>query len=321
MIAISVILCTYNRCENLGKALESVASSRLPDSIGWEILVVDNNSKDRTKEVVEEYASRCPARFRYLFESKQGLSNARNAGIAAARGVAIAFTDDDVTVDPYWLCNLTGPILEGQCSGVGGRIVLGDFEPPSWLAISGPMSLGGPLAQFDLGDEPGRLEKPPFGACMAFHKTVFEECGGFRTDLGRSGQNLNGNEDTEFGSRLLAKRLSLLYVPSAVVYHPVPEERLSREYFLAYHFDYGRALIREKGIRGPVGIVPRSVVSFSNRILSILPRKVWRWIRETDPRKRFFNKCNAWTTAGEIAEICRRSLKSTGKEASKVDTY
>src|SRR5271156_2755228 len=93
---LSDILCTYNRAESLAKALASIAQSTVPDSIQWEVLVVDNNSRDATRSVVEEFWWRDPSRFRYLFEPKQGKSNALNAGIQQARGEILAFTDDDV---------------------------------------------------------------------------------------------------------------------------------------------------------------------------------------------------------------------------------
>ncbi len=82
---ITVILCTYNRCLTLPKALKSVAASTLPKSVDWDVLVVDNNSNDQTRGVVEEFSSRHPGRFRYLFESKPCKSHALNAGIRAAR--------------------------------------------------------------------------------------------------------------------------------------------------------------------------------------------------------------------------------------------
>ena len=65
---ITVILCTYNRCQILVKALSSVALSRLPEPVAWEVLVVDNNSRDRTRDVVADFCRRYPGRFRYLFE-------------------------------------------------------------------------------------------------------------------------------------------------------------------------------------------------------------------------------------------------------------
>ena len=67
---VTVIICTYNRCQSLAKALGSVASSVLPDSVEWEVLVVDNNSKDQTPEVVDGFSRRHPGRFRYLFEAR-----------------------------------------------------------------------------------------------------------------------------------------------------------------------------------------------------------------------------------------------------------
>src|ERR1700722_16738649 len=100
---VSVIICTYNRCKSLATALESVAASKLPDSMDWEVLVIDNNSSDKTSEVAQGFCQRFPNRFRYFFEPRQGKSFALNTGIQAARGEVLAFTDDDVIVEPTWL--------------------------------------------------------------------------------------------------------------------------------------------------------------------------------------------------------------------------
>jgi glucosyl-dolichyl phosphate glucuronosyltransferase len=69
---ITVILCTYNRCRSLAKALESVAASQMPDSVEWEVLLVDNNSSDQTREVAEEFCGRYPSRVRYVFVPHHG---------------------------------------------------------------------------------------------------------------------------------------------------------------------------------------------------------------------------------------------------------
>ena len=71
---ITVILCTFNRSNSLPKALDSVAAQVLPESVAWEVIVVDNNSSDQTRAVTEDYCRRYPGRFRYLFEPQQGLS-------------------------------------------------------------------------------------------------------------------------------------------------------------------------------------------------------------------------------------------------------
>jgi glycosyltransferase involved in cell wall biosynthesis len=306
---ITVILCTFNRCRKLVGALESIAAIVMPDSSRWEVLIVDNNSDDRTHEVIEMFCQRYPGRFRYLFEPNQGKSFALNRGIREADGDIFAFIDDDVVVEPNWLLELTKPLADSRWIGTGGRVYLPkDFTPPSWLAIEGKQSLASILAQFDLGSEVRELTRPPIGNNMAFRKEVFERFGGFRTDLGPKPGSEIRCEDTELGSRVMKGGGKVLYVPTAVVHHEIDEDRVSKPYFLAYHFDYGRALIREREKRNAIGIVPRSFISLSNRCLNILPRRTWWWVRELDPQRRFINKCRVWTTAGEIAEICRDVL-------------
>lgn len=299
---VTVIICTYNRCASLPQALESVAVSVMPDSVKWEVIVVDNNSRDKTRAVVEEISARFPCRIRYLFEQKQGLSNARNAGIQQARGEIIAFTDDDVTVDPSLLNNLTAPLTEdSQWAGAGGKVRTdNNFSVPGWLALSGPFSLAQSLALFDQGSNDGELTEPPFGANMAFRKSMFEKYGGFRTDLGRSGKNLIGNEDTEFGGRLKAGGERLRCVPSAIVHHPVLEERLKKKYFRSYWFAHGRSMVRQAGSRLSIRKVPRYFLKdLKNKLrwFSTLDR---RWY--LNPQGRFFFEVHTLHTFGEIVE-------------------
>jgi glucosyl-dolichyl phosphate glucuronosyltransferase len=306
-MSISVILCTYNRAHSLAKSLESVISSVVSPDLEWEILVVDNNSKDETREVVSQYCRLHPGLVRYTFEAQQGLSNARNAGIREARGEIVAFMDDDVMVEPTWLQNLTASLHDGRWSGAGGRVCPPpDFIQPDWLTLDGGlMDSSGVLALFDAGAVAGELKRPPFGANMAFRKIMFLKYGDFRTDLGRCGDSLIGNEDTEFAGRLLAAGERLRYEPAAVVYHPVPKERLNKKYFLSWWFAYGRAMLRQAGPRRSMWGIPRPYFSILSRPL--------RWLRSSprDPRRRFYWKCQLWVAAGELAEMhsSRHSVK------------
>jgi glucosyl-dolichyl phosphate glucuronosyltransferase len=305
---ITVILCTYNRCRILPNALESVAASRLPDSVTWEVLVVDNNSSDQTREVVEGICRRHPGRFRYLFEPEPGKSYALNAGIQESRGDVLAFMDDDVTVEPIWLENLTAPLHSGEWAGVGGRTLLAEpLSLPRWLALSGPHHMEyvlGPL--LDLGDEPRAVEKPlPYGANMAYRKEMFEKYGPFRTDLGPRPGNQIRNEDTEFGRRLLDAGERLRYEPYAIAHHPVSETRIQKDFFLRWWFDYGRASIREVGRRPDIWGIPRRYISIAKIIGTVLVRRTLRWILAINPQRRFYGKCQVWTTVGQILEIYR----------------
>jgi glycosyltransferase involved in cell wall biosynthesis len=301
---VTVILCTYNRFQSLTQALDSVAVSLLPSSVGWEVLVVDNNSKDRTREVVEDFSRRYPGRFRYLFEPKQGKSHALNSGIREAQGEILAFMDDDVTVEPTWLQILTANLHDGQWAGAGGRVLpQRSFAAPSWLTLDGPHAMGGVLALFDLGNTPRELDVIPFGANMAVRKEMFAKYGVFRTDLGPSPGSEIRDEDTEFCRRLVIGLERLRYEPSAIVYHAVPESRLQKEYFLTWWFDAGRSRVRREGRRPAIWGIPRYYFRIPRVVVAHLPRIALQWMLVFDPRRRFLRKCWLWTMAGEVVEM------------------
>jgi glycosyltransferase involved in cell wall biosynthesis len=260
---------------------------------------------------------RHPGRVRYLFEARQGLSNARNAGIHEAHGEIIAFTDDDATVEPSWLQNLTASLHDGVWAGAGGRVCPPqDFTQPAWLTLDGGvMDSSGVLALFDAGTRAGDLKRPPFGVNMAFRKSMFQRYGDFRLDLDRCGDDLIGNGDTEFGGRLLAAGECLRYEPSALVYHPVPKERLNKKYFLAWWFAYGRAMLRQTGARPPVWGIPRVYFSIFSRTIR------WFVTSPLNPKQRFYRKCRLWVAAGELFEMSesRRQGKSRRQPETLLD--
>src|SRR4026208_1092011 len=97
----TVLICTYNRAGLLDATLASLR--RLPTRRHWDILVVDNNSTDDTRDVVMRHAAVSPVPLTWLFEGTQGKSVGLNAGINHSRGDIIVFTDDDVIVEDAWL--------------------------------------------------------------------------------------------------------------------------------------------------------------------------------------------------------------------------
>jgi glycosyltransferase involved in cell wall biosynthesis len=306
-VKVTAILCTYNRSRPLAKALDSLAASVFPEPDSWEVLVVDNNSTDQTRTVVERFVDEYPERFRYVFEARQGKSYALNTGIREAHGEIVAFVDDDVTVESNWLYNLTSDLSSGEWVGAGGRILIPPgFSPPGWLALEGPWRQGAALcAHFDLGDLPGELKEAPYGTNMAFRRQMFHRYGEFRTDLGpRPGSELR-NEDTEFGNRVLAGGERLRYVPSAVVYHPVPEGRVRKSFFRARWFTVGRAEVREKGPRIRFSQMPSYYIS----VLRDLRNQIRECLHARDPKERFSRECIAWHTVGTMAEIWSQSLR------------
>src|SRR5688572_14570339 len=131
---LSVVMSTYNRGELLGDAIRSLLAQHQTITPPFELIVVDNNSTDKTHEIVEGFA-RIDGRVRYLFEPRQGLSHARNAAIRDARAPLIAFTDDDVRAEPDWVSAIVRAFDEHRDAAViGGRVLpVWPGPPPLWL--------------------------------------------------------------------------------------------------------------------------------------------------------------------------------------------
>lgn len=242
---LSVILCTYNRARLLDTALRSLESVRKPSGLSWELLVVDNNSSDHTKDVVEAAKSRSGLPCRYVFEPRQGKAHALNTGIARADADVLAFTDDDVSFEAGWLGAVWRAFDDPTCLGIGGQIVPVWTSPrPRWYSDTGPYALMTAIVRYEFGDQLQPVIQPPWGANMAYRRKAFTQYGGFDPRFGPIGRTLMRGEDILFARRLLAAGERLLYVPDAIVYHPVEPERLRKRYFRAYYYQNGRMEIR-----------------------------------------------------------------------------
>ena len=243
---VSVIVCTYNRAESLRETLRALQGQAVDDGLAYEIIVVDNHSRDHTPSIVEQLARQRQTPIRYVFEPAQGLSRARNRGIREARGELIAFTDDDVIPDSGWVEALWQAAERFSADAVGGRILpLWAAEPPAWLVNQ--HSLLESLSLLDRGPEPviGDIHTAYriYGANMAFRKALFQEIGVFRIDLGVSGSTQMRGEDTELVVRVHRAGKRVAYAPEAVVRHKVPPERMRLRYFRQLKFYQGRTAV------------------------------------------------------------------------------
>jgi GT2 family glycosyltransferase len=224
-LRISVGICTYNRDRFLFAALESLARQNM-ECAAYEVILVDNNSTDKTADVARQFRENYPSvQFHYFLEEKQGLSHARNRAVEEAQSELIAFIDDDAIADPAYLENLLSFFdLHPQIMAAGGKI-LPYFHPhnqePAWLS----WYLIGLLSCLDLGDEEKPFPRYPIGCNMAFRKTVFEKIGLFDPRLGRIQNSLMGSEEKDLFIRVKEAGLPVYYVPQALVYHTIPPER------------------------------------------------------------------------------------------------
>ena len=237
----TVLICTYNRGNLLGETLDAIAKIRT--TLAWEVVVVDNNSTDHTRSVVESRQAYFPVALRYLFEPRQGNSFGLNTGIAATRATVIAFTDDDVRVTEEWLQEGCAPMLANPAIDYSGGPVrpIWDAPPPPWVDLT-RSDLWGTLAILDYGPTSFVFEerkRVPLGANMAVRRTLFDRVGNFDTDLGRVRNSLRGQAQAEFFCRSRNAGARGVYVPAMAVDHHVPASRLTRSYFRRWWFMKG----------------------------------------------------------------------------------
>ena len=247
----TVLICTYNRAEMLGQTLDSLARCR-SGFVRWDVLVVDNNSSDGTRDVVVSRIPDFPVSLRYMFEPRQGKSIALNTGLAATDAAIVAFTDDDVQVDENWIEASCGPMLADPSIDYTGGPVLPIWERPCprWLDQT-RADLWGTLAILDYGQDSFVFEerrRVPLGANMAVRRSLIDRIGGFDPSLGRKGNALLGQEQAEFFCRSRAAGARGVYVPAASVRHHVPANRLTRDYFLRWWYWKGvsKALLEQR---------------------------------------------------------------------------
>ena len=231
----SVVIATYNRAGDLRDTLASLAGLR-PDG-PWEVIVVDNNSTDGTRQVVEGAVASFPVDLRYLFEARQGRSPALNAGITAARGEIVATTDDDVRVPADWLNAAARGLEQLQADYVGGRVLpIWGAPRPAWLPNRGGKQWA-VIALLDYGAEPLEFNtRVPLGVNMAFRRDAFQRAGLLDPDTGRKAGTLLGQEVREWCIRARKAGVRGVYVPEMVVEHKIGADRLTKRYFRRWFY-------------------------------------------------------------------------------------
>jgi glycosyltransferase involved in cell wall biosynthesis len=241
---ISVAVCTWNRASLLRGCLQAMTGLRPPRQATWELLVVNNNSSDDTDEVIASFSGRLP--ITGIREAQPGLSHARNAALARARGDHIVWTDDDVLVDAGWLAAYAEAFERWPEAALFGGPVQPAFEgsPPAWLLATW-RSIGLAFSYRDLGASPFRLvagtKELPFGANYAV-RMAEQRRFPYDPRLGRNQRSrvlLNGEETAVLKSILRAGGHGW-WVPEARVEHRIPTDRQTTAYVRRYFEGYGR---------------------------------------------------------------------------------
>jgi len=237
----SVVVPTYNRAQLIATSIKSLLEQTFRD---FEIIVIDDGSKDATKEALKPLMDK----IRYCHQQNGGISAARNHGILEAKGEFIAFTDDDIITDKDWLANINRCFTENHCDVVGGRVLpIYTNDTPSWVRKE-PTKMSGGVVIYDYGEETV-IHDPShhsfIGCNFAFRREIFKECGDFRVDIRFKGRIALG-EDTELIERTMKQNKVLYYCGKAVVHHPVDMRRLTLGHFMRWNLALGRYSARQE---------------------------------------------------------------------------
>lgn len=221
--AVTIVICTRDRVDHLRGALASVLAIDYPD---FEVVVVDNAST--TADTVAYVEGIDDSRVRIVREPVPGLSRARNTGIRAAHHEHIAFTDDDVAVDPFWLTALVrGFGRANKVTCVSGIVPSGEIRTRAQAYFDRRVGWASSVTPrvYDLAEPPADVPLFPFqvgmygtGANFAVRRSRMFDLGGFDESLG-VGSPTNGGEDLDIFFRILMAGDQLVYEPGAIVWH------------------------------------------------------------------------------------------------------
>jgi glycosyltransferase involved in cell wall biosynthesis len=274
---ISVVICAYtlDRWDEIQRAVRSVASQT--EAVREVILVVDHNEELQSRATTQLSDVRVVANV-----ESQGLSGARNSGLAHATGAIVAFLDDDAAADPRWAVELAAGYVDDDVLGVGGLSSAEWVEPrPDWFPTEFDWVVG--CSYLGL---PTRLEsvRNMIGSNMSFRRAIFEVVGGFDTRVGRIGALPVGCEETELCIRA-AKRWPggrIVYQPSARVQHRVPPARGTWRYFRSRCVAEGRSKARVTRLAGATD----GLATERAYVRRTLPAGVIKGLREAAARRR-----------------------------------
>ena len=298
---LDVIVPTYNRHQMLEQTLNSLLRGQIPSRLEVKVTVVDNNSTDRTQQVVEEWAQKFKGRLKYVFERKQGRSSALNAGIMSTDGDLIGMIDDDEEIDERWFARVQSAFSQMDVDFIGGPYVpKWGASPPDWL----PMNYVGVIGWIDGGNSvipfdanyPGIL----MGGNAVVSRSIFQKVGLYKTSLSRTGKRLLAGEDEDMYQRLLAARARGFYLPDLIIHHYVPPERLTKRYFRKWCFWRGvsRGVLGREKQSSEVHLagVPRWLYGEAARSALRMSKRAIR--RTIEPAEHFSDELAIWDLAG-----------------------
>ena len=268
---ISIVVCTYNRGDILIDCLNALCNQTAPKS-SYEIIVVDNNSKDDTKKITGEFSLK-HSNVRYILETKQGLSHARNCGCINSKSDWVGYMDDDGKVTPDYIQETFKVINQFNFDCFGGRYIAWyNQKKPKWLNDS-------------YGSSPVHLEqigelKEGFnsGGIIFFRKQVLKDLNGFDPNYGMTGNKISYGEETHLQIRMREKGLSIGYSPFVLMEHLVAPYKLKLLWHIKSYYSHGRSNSGVWNVEPPglLNTIKRSIMGF----VKMYPKSLWKLVSQ-----------------------------------------
>ena len=287
---LSVIICTYNRDKYIYNVLKSLADNTYPHD-SYEIVLVNNNCTDNTEsECIRFHQDHPDVAFNCYKETNQGLSYARNCGITKAKGDILVYVDDDALVNEAYLQTYADFFSEHPEVDAAGGPIIPKYETkePSWMSHYTKMLLtaykykGEDIKEFESNDYPG-------GGNAAYRASVFEKVGLFNVELGRKGNSLAASEEKDIFDKMRALGMKIFYLPTATLYHIIPQYKLEKEYFKRLTYAIGQSERRRtkeisngKYIKRVLSEIVKwggTMVLLIGHTLALSPAKGWKLVQ------------------------------------------
>jgi glycosyltransferase involved in cell wall biosynthesis len=287
LFTVSVVICTYNNANSLAITLQQLSQQIITNRADVEIIIVDNNSPDNTRDVCTAFIQSCPVTARYIFESRQGLSHARNTGVANAKGEYILFTDDDADLPAHWLSTYVQEIFKHKPDCLYSRInIIWDKAKPWWfLPAYTPCFVG-----VDYGNQNivvTDMHREFYGKNFCIKKSLVLALGGFDPALGRNGSKLIAGEETLLYRRMVQQKKQLRYFPGAPVGHRLKEreylaENIKKQFidgaYSSYHI--ANIMARKRLLGRPLQALVHSLIT----LVKSSARYLYYWVTQKKPQ-------------------------------------
>jgi len=296
---ISVVVCTYNRAGPLQRFLARIGELGAPGhDLPWELVIIDNNSSDDTRAVVERMRAELPVPVAYHFEPRQGLSHARNAALRAARYDIIAFTDDDCLFDKRWLQSIAEEFAaDANLAILGGRVEAAAGLPAELSTRRGRER----VEVKSLTD----IRRNLIGCNMALKRPLLRDVGIFDTRLG-AGTPCKAGEDSDYVYRALRRGRRILYSPEVLIEHH--HDRTEEDAVRAVRGNY---------LMGRGAFYAKHLLRFDS---DVARHAYWelRSLFRRDERRSFGN-LSRWQVLSGLLSGCMQWLRSSRVDEGKVN--